>query len=246
MWNHEPTYVTAWLWQITKDFFESFIICHFCASATIRQCMRYYVFMSSVRVFVCPSVLPSIVLFLWYVWCALMDFHQTFVSSASWGQKVKGQGRQAEAYRAWCCLLNFNCLLSDVLWCLLDRILIMSTFIRQTRQKHMHTRTVHTHTHTRYDIAIDCDGVSVQTWHTVQLTSSQLFEVTSSTSWLVVSVQRILVVVRHRCLVVVGRLDTSPSVMVLSSGSGDPTTVPTVICVMTSLKIPHIPKCNFL
>jgi len=58
------------------------------------------IFMLSVPACIHASVCPSM-LFSWYLWSALMDFHQTFVSSASWdrdepikfgGQKIKGQG----------------------------------------------------------------------------------------------------------------------------------------------------------
>ena len=56
-----------------------------------------------------PSFRPSVMLFLQCLWYALTDFHQTFVSSASWdedelvvfwGQKVKVKLQRAETYRA--------------------------------------------------------------------------------------------------------------------------------------------------
>ena len=75
----------------------------FYASATIRWCQRHYISnvvcscaRAPIRACVCPSVM-----FLQYLWCALIDFRQTFVSSASWdkgemikfwGQKVNSQG----------------------------------------------------------------------------------------------------------------------------------------------------------
>jgi len=49
----------------------------------------------------------SVMLFLQYLWCALNDFHQTFVTSASWekdelfsfwGQRVKGRGHSVTKY----------------------------------------------------------------------------------------------------------------------------------------------------
>jgi len=80
---------------------------------------------------------------------------------------------------------------------------------------------------------------------TVQWKSSQLFEVTLSTSWVAVNVQRTLAVERHVCWEVIGRPAISPSVTVLWSGSGGPTTVPTITSVVTSLKIPFIPKYSF-
>jgi len=51
------------------------------------------IFLSSVRVW--ASVCPSVMLFPWYLWYALMDFHRTFVSNASWDkdEQVRGSKR---------------------------------------------------------------------------------------------------------------------------------------------------------
>jgi len=69
---------------------EYSLVCFaFHVSIAVRWCQGHCVFMLSIYPFIsiCPLVCLCVhlsAIFPQYLWCALMDFHQTFVSSASW------------------------------------------------------------------------------------------------------------------------------------------------------------------
>jgi len=77
----------------------------FYASATVGQCWRHSVSSSVSRTCVClsvhPSVHPSRMLFLQYLWHALMDLHQTVVRSlVHLGTKMNWLGLESKGQRS--------------------------------------------------------------------------------------------------------------------------------------------------
>jgi len=80
----------------------------------------------------CVHVIHASMLFAQYLWYALMNFRQTFVTSASWGkdelvrfwgQKIKGQGHSITASAR---STNF-CDISSMHWRIFSRFFVASS-----------------------------------------------------------------------------------------------------------------------